>query len=609
MASYGSGYSVYDAIMRSRQRSALRASVSQTRPEQTVPKTFSSGIENKTRLGGGVQTTGAMVTSADTYASPFMDPNMTFEMTDAGVTGSKINETTSKSGFGYLEAPEAAAKAVLGTYGPFDVTTASGKAMQSFLAALDPTPFGMMGLVAGTTTVDPYGKKVAKPGGILGKVAEMNIEKQYEVAKNIQAGKPGFHQFYSQGQLVSIVPQEVLGMKGYAVLGTTNMDSNQAIATYAASFGYDPRSVNMESVPGREGFGVELDAFVPGAGGFAQDGKFVDPSGGISTQPSNLQDHMGLVAGIYGVDIAIDSLSRSSINDTTKNEMMSALRSGEITAEAVVDKDGNTIGYNTGMGSVVTDSDGDIVTTGSGGIVTSGQGIMSKDVYDALRAEAQAQRNEAEASLSGYGMGKGMLESGRDGDGGGYGQISGRDGPVSEAGQEASSRGDTFFAEGGEADEQVPEMAQNAPRATQAAFVGGQPEGIADGETVADDVPMDVPEGTFVLNAAAVEFMGSADVKKMILDAMKEAEKQGIDIEKQNSTIPKEDLVSLVVSKGEVLVPPQLAQIIGYDRLNKINNRGKAEVQKRLDEREQSQQAPQQPPVQAKSGGFISKAT
>lgn len=598
MARYGSGYNVYDAIMRSRQRS----NVSATTPVQTMPKTFSSGIVDKTRIGG-VQTTGAMVTSASTYASPFMDPNMTFERTDAGITGSMIEESTSKTGAGYVEAPEAAAEAVLGTYGPFDVTTRSGRAMQSFLAALDPTPFGLTGFVAGTTTVDPYGKKVAKPGGVLGKVAEMNIEKQYEVAKNIQAGKAGFHQFYSGGQLVSIVPQEVFGKEvGYAVLGTTNMDPNQAIATYAASFGYDPRSVNMQSVPGRKNFGTELDAFVPGAGGFAQDGQFVDPSGGVSTQPSNLQEHMGLVADIYGVDIAINSLSRSNVNGKVKNEMMSALQSGEITAEAVVNKDGETVGYSTGMGSVVRDSDGDFVSTSTNQAVTSGQGLMSKDVYDLLRAEAQAQRSETKASESGYGMGEGMLN--REG----YGQSSGRDGPVSEAGQEASARGESFFAEGGEADAQVPEMAQNAPTATQAAFVGGQPEGIPNGETVADDVPMDVPEGTFVLNAAAVEFMGSADVKKMILEAMQEAEKQGIDIEKQNSTIPKEDLVSLVVSKGEVIIPPQLAEIIGYDRLNKINNRGKAEVQKRLAEREQAQPpVPQQPPVQAKSGGFISK--
>jgi hypothetical protein len=95
----------------------------------------------------------------------------------------------------------------------------------------------------------------------------------------------------------------------------------------------------------------------------------------------------------------------------------------------------------------------------------------------------------------------------------------------------------------------------------------------------------------------------------MILEAMDEAEKQGVDIKQQNATIPKEELVSLVVSKGEVIIPPQLAEIIGYDRLNKINNRGKQEVEKRAQENAQQQEAPapQKPPVLAKSGGFISK--
>lgn len=598
MARYGRGYNIYDAIMRSRQQSAVQSPTLAGKTETSGPQT--------SRISG-VQETGSMVTSAGTYASPFMDPGMTFERTDAGVAGFPIDETTSKTGSAYVEAPEAAAEAILGTYGPYDVTTKAGKAMQGFLSAIDPTPFGMAGLVAGTTTVDPYGKRVAKPSGILGKVAEMNIEKQYEVAKNIQQGKAGFHQFYNNGQLVSIVPQEVFGKEvGYAVLGDTGLDVNRAMATYAASFGYDPRSINMKSTPGRADFGLELEAFVPGAGGFANDGKFVDPSGNVSTQPSNLKNHMGLVSDIYGVDIAIDSLNRSSLDNQVKTEMMAALRSGEVTAEPVVDKDGNTIGYDTGVGSVVQSGDGSIVTTGSDGLVTSGQGIMSKDVYDALVSEAFAQRNEARASDSGYGMGKGLLES--DGDGGAFTQVSGREGPVSEQGREDSARGETFFAEGGTAGAEVPEMAQNAPTVAQAGFIGGQPEGIPDGETVADDVPVDVPEGTFVLNAAAVEFMGSADVKKMILEAMQEAEKQGIDIEKQNSTIAKEDLVSLVVSKGEVIIPPQLAEIIGYDRLNKINNRGKAEVQKRLAETEQ-QPAPQKPPILAKSGGFISSSS
>ena len=51
------------------------------------------------------------------------------------------------------------------------------------------------------------------------------------------------------------------------------------------------------------------------------------------------------------------------------------------------------------------------------------------------------------------------------------------------------------------------------------------------------------------------------------------------------------------MSEGEVIIPPHIAKIIGYDRLNKINNRGKKEISRRQEEREQK----------AAKGGFISK--
>tara|TARA_R100000353_G_scaffold51869_3_gene41153 strand:+ start:2601 stop:3293 length:693 start_codon:yes stop_codon:yes gene_type:complete len=120
-----------------------------------------------------------------------------------------------------------------------------------------------------------------------------------------------------------------------------------------------------------------------------------------------------------------------------------------------------------------------------------------------------------------------------------------------------------------------------APRINQPGFIGTEPENVSKEATVADDVPVDVPSGTFVLNAPAVEFMGSSDVKEMIINALEEAEQQGVDISARNDKISKEDYVALLVSRGEVLIPPELAKIIGYDRLEKINNRGKKEVQKR----------------------------
>ena len=60
--------------------------------------------------------------------------------------------------------------------------------------------------------------------------------------------------------------------------------------------------------------------------------------------------------------------------------------------------------------------------------------------------------------------------------------------------------------------------------------MAGPPENFTERETVADDQNGAVPEGTFVINAAAVEFAGSNDIRKMILDAYSTAREKGLDI-------------------------------------------------------------------------------
>jgi hypothetical protein len=115
-------------------------------------------------------------------------------------------------------------------------------------------------------------------------------------------------------------------------------------------------------------------------------------------------------------------------------------------------------------------------------------------------------------------------------------------------------------------------------------FIERPPEQVTDGKSVADDIPLDVPEGTYILNAAAVKFAGSEDIKKMILDAAKVAKERGIDISMDGNTIEDEASVSLAVSEGEVAISPILAEIIGYDKLEKINNRGKKATEEKIAE-------------------------
>ena len=59
--------------------------------------------------------------------------------------------------------------------------------------------------------------------------------------------------------------------------------------------------------------------------------------------------------------------------------------------------------------------------------------------------------------------------------------------------------------------EDPPQEAANGPAS---GVIGG--ENATPAETVADDIPMDVPEGSFIINAAAAEVAGYGDIKKMI---------------------------------------------------------------------------------------------
>jgi len=137
-----------------------------------------------------------------------------------------------------------------------------------------------------------------------------------------------------------------------------------------------------------------------------------------------------------------------------------------------------------------------------------------------------------------------------------------------------------------------------------AGFIGGPPEKYSDQTTIADDIPLEVKEGTFVINAPAVEYAGSDDIADMLRKAYEKAG-QSIDKSGQTTTIPSREQIDIMISRGEVVVPPKIAKIIGYDRLEKINNRGKKEVarRKKAGDKERPQAR------QANEGGFIDKDT
>lgn len=448
-----------------------------------------------------------------------------------------------------------------------------GEIVDNIMVGADPSPFGVLsGVFSGDKITGPYGKTMSIPGGLLGAAAKLNVKKQFDVAEKIKAGQPGFHQMRSGASLISIVPQNILGFDaGYAVLGTYDGTPQQAINQYASMYGYDPRSVDLMSRPEDEGFGTKLAAYdmsVASLGGFTQDGMYTAPTLG-DVQPVSsfgtgaITNHMGLMSELYGASYAAELSRNLGLSD----DIVEGVASGRIRGNLVV-VDGEGIGYETMTGGVLRGGDGSPVRGGDGSVVTTGTGLVSKAAVDAARASRG---------------------------GGGEGQQ----GAARDYGRDRENDLDAF-ASGGPVPQSDRPVPQKAEQVTEAGFVEKEPELATPAETVADDKAIDVEEGTFILNAPAVEYMGSADVKKMILDAMKEAEKQGIEVNQRNKKIPKDKLVSLVVSKGEVVIPPVLANIIGYDRLNKINNRGRQEVEKRIAE---NGQAPEQDIQGAAQGG------
>ena len=117
---------------------------------------------------------------------------------------------------------------------------------------------------------------------------------------------------------------------------------------------------------------------------------------------------------------------------------------------------------------------------------------------------------------------------------------------------------------------------------------------------IADDVPMDLPEGSFVINAAAVEFAGLTDIEQMIKKA---EEEEGRLI--NQGTLKKSDQsgkTPVLVSNREVVIRPNIAKIIGLDKLEKINNRGKAETERAIQEEQLAQGNPQPERVQSPKG-------
>jgi hypothetical protein len=525
-----------------------------------------------------------------------------------------------------MPAGEAARRNPLGYTGP-DPRTPGGQFAQAGLglASVAMPAMGLMTGFFGPTYETPIGTKYARGSGLGGILAEQNYKTMWKTHEDMVAGAPGnFGMKVGNTYYTYQARKDAFGNPTGFVVGGTDVDARTFQNLYAAQLGYDPKTVDFENSKAGELYGERLQGFSPGVGGFSPStGEFVDARGRTYTEnslsrkdvqnyvdslaysPSQLQGALDAMerkreeakGAFFGADyktttyaeavnairdkIAISENLQATLSPEDYEKAMAQLNeysssASNLTAEQIKE-----------LGLVVNIQESDKapgatqwreVTDPETG-VTNRYNFNLEDSSDRdsqESASSYAEREESFASVSGPDEGEDDSE------------------PLSLAAGGRAGKSDGDMVEG------------------PVGFVNGRtPEEVSEADTVADDVEGSVPEGTFVINASAVEEYGSERIRKLLVSALQEAERQGIDISASDSTIVDEDSVSVAVSEGEVLVPPVLVRIIGLKKLKQINSLGQEEVAERVEEYGQAEVSE---PVEGEAqvmasvdGGFIER--
>ncbi len=426
----------------------------------------------------------------------------------------------------------------------------------------------VMGLISGTvgpTMSDPYGQDVAMGSGMLGQVSNAVMSTHFSVADKISQGVPGYTQGYYGQDLVSLHP-------GYI--------QSHNVATTAA-YGYE-LGMPLSDKP--------YSLLNPYRGNpkpsYTGDPNAMTPFGEFGLDPSNPS-----YGGFSDFGTAMSAASNTGYYGTYGQAVIDSKR-GNKKAKDFLTEIADTKGIqDTGSLGVSTDQFG-------GKSLGSGYGIGTSTGTGSQTIGGQ----EVDTSQGGTTSGGAV---GSTGGLGGAGDQSSSDGSSSDSGGATEGVGE--YKKGGKIDMQMggDPTQQQAP-STDMGFIGGPPDQFTKQQTIADDIPKEVPEGTFVINAPAVEFAGKEDIKQMLVEAYEIMSQAGTDAgtdrTAQATNIPSKEQVDIMISRGEVVVPPEIAKVIGYDRLEKINNRGKKEVSRRQEESQQ-QEKPQA--RQVAEGGFI----
>jgi len=442
------------------------------------------------------------------------------------------------------------------------------------ITGLGPATNVLAGFVGGTTVKDPLGNPNYRPShAVMGLAFDANMSIQSSnIQQSIQAmnannltgyrgakSSTGFFG-YINGQLVSRAPN-----------GKTYSGVNAEYGRMAEAFskGYVPRGYNVSTERGTTSIASRTGAFQ----GYTEKGTFAfgnqtAAAGSMKDVRATAETYFGKGAGREEDKIVISALEKVRSQYTFLGNLKDNVKN-PVTLSQVLSEKASSGDYT--RGSDLGDAAGSVGSTGDLGGATGAGYSTPSNVASASSFGDDNSSDDTSPSGDSSSMGE-------DSSGGGYATAKG--GFISEGNN---------FALGGRGD------------AEPAGFIEGPPEQFNDQTTIADDIPLKVKDGTFVINAPAVEYAGSMDIQKMLSEGYEKAMIRDIGVDKnfRIGKIPSREELDIQISRGEVVVPPHVAKVIGYDRLEKINNRGKREVERR-------QKAGDQEKVQA-GQGFAAK--
>ena len=191
----------------------------------------------------------------------------------------------------------------------FTKTTEAGRQAQSMARMMA----GPLGIFADAMFGDQYvglgGLQEFDSFGVPGLMAESVRRDVYDVAKAEARGLEGFNAYVGRdGQLKGVKPAEGLTKlfgQEYSVVGGmgTIEDARNELAI---SQGLDPSTYDFATNSGQE-----LNGFVTGFGGFAEDGSFVNMTGERSGSMNHGYTGMqygSALADVYGTDVAVNTM-------------------------------------------------------------------------------------------------------------------------------------------------------------------------------------------------------------------------------------------------------------------------------------------------------------